>query len=157
MTYMRKAVDTWQLLMSWIDYALDFLVHKNRGPEWVIVFVLIKTALKLLEPRETLNLKAFTHIKGFGFNDEFVAVVLLFVAACFSYALARNGGWKRSPELRGACCAVSALIFSFFWYTVQVSPLLTPVITPDFALGYVGLCLLGCRLAGDDRRCLMKR
>lgn len=150
MPYLRRG-------QEWFNDALDLIVHHGRGPEWVTASMKLYMAFQLLAPGDTLRLKTYQNVQLMGLDDEKVAGFLIVFGLVHMAALYVNGKIQRSPTWRGVCCLVGMLVFGFLWYVTKTSPMQTQGLLPALFGPLVFLELIGCRIAGDDRRCLMQQ
>lgn len=146
-----------RLFREAFDDGLDFLIHDGRNGEWTTVIAKVGVAWALAQPGETFNLKSYEVARELGVTDSLMVWILMGVAVIHGMALIVNGSVRRTPTWRGICCFAGMLIFGFMFYVTWASSMVTVGIMPYLMLSLVFLELTGCRLAGDDRRCLMQQ
>lgn len=135
---------------------LDVMSRDGREIEWLTASIKIAMAFQLWRPMETLNLKAYAHLRDMGFGDGFFGGILFGFGLLHIIALGVNGFFWRTPLWRGICCCAGMVIFGVLSYLTWTGPMVTPgLLTVVFGV-LVPFELLGCRRAGADYKCLIQ-
>ncbi|WP_265500401.1 hypothetical protein [Paracoccus beibuensis] len=132
---------------------MEMIDHDGRGTEWLTSALKIGAAIQLARPKDTLNLATYAGLQEMGVSEFALALVLLFFGVVHIAALIVNGRWKRTPQWRGFCCLVGAVIFTGLAYVTWLSPTSAPGLLPVFFTVLIIFEIVGCRRAGADDRC----
>ncbi len=91
-----------------------------RRLEWGCAGILMCLGLRLLDPADTFAQPAFSELAARASEGTWGAV-LFWVGLLRLLVLYRNGAWKPSPELRGACAIFGGVIFIALAYGFEAA------------------------------------